>query len=212
MTNYTDWANNQYGKKAPYTPSMDMSSWMKPAVSNPKIAQWFSGQAGMNMPAEGTMGSGSFGLSAPMAEPFGFSQPQSGMDWQKDWGFQGTGGFDGSGIENKGYLDKFMDWTKSSGLLGSLDTKTGMRTQGLGDFALSAISGLGSAYLANKQLDLSEEIVKNNKSQFERNFGAQQKLTNSKLEERQQNKVEAARNNGYAEPVSVAEYMKKYGV
>jgi hypothetical protein len=139
-----------------------------------------------------------------------FSQPSKPAWDTSAFGFNGSEGT-GGWAPDKGIFDKLGAWAKSSGFLGSTDTN-GMKTEGWGGTALGALGGLGSAFMAMKQYGLSKDIFENNKSQFEKNFGAQQKLTNSKLEQQQENKITAARNNGYAEPISVAEYMKKFGV
>ena len=98
-----------------------------------------------------------------------------------------------------------------SSLLGSFFDKTdanGIKTQGWGGLALSGLQGLGNSYMAMKQYGLAEDALKEQKRQFDINFGAQRKLTNSQLSDRQRARV--ASNPGAYQ--SVGEYMKEYGV
>lgn len=97
------------------------------------------------------------------------------------------------------------------GIFGSMFNKTsadGITTQGWGGLALQGIQGLGNSYMAMKQYGLAEDALKEQKRQFNTNFEAQRKLTNSQLSDRQRARV--ASNEGAYQ--SEAEYMKKWGV
>ena len=97
------------------------------------------------------------------------------------------------------------------GIFGSMFDKTdaaGIKTQGWGGLALSGIQGLGNSYMAMKQYGLAEDALKEQKRQFNTNFEAQRKMTNSQLSDRQRARV-ASNEGAYA---SEAEYMKKWGI
>lgn len=97
------------------------------------------------------------------------------------------------------------------GIFGSMFDKTGtdgIKTQGWGGLALQGIQGLGNSYMAMKQYGLAEDALKEQKRQFNTNFDAQKKLTNSQLSDRQRARV-ASNEGAYA---SEAEYMKKWGI
>ena len=59
-----------------------------------------------------------------------------------------------------------------------------------------------------KQYGLAEDALKEQKRQFNINYEAQRKMTNSQLADRQRARV-ASNPNAYE---SVADYMKKWGV
>jgi hypothetical protein len=102
----------------------------------------------------------------------------------------------------------FTDWLRSTGVIGTTDQKTGVRTDGWGGLALGAATGLGSLYLGMQQYNLAKETLANNKAQFERNFANQVKTTNTNLEDRQRARV--ASNAGAYQ--SVGDYMSQNGV
>ena len=85
-------------------------------------------------------------------------------------------------------------------------TKDG--NQGWGTTAMGAAGGLYNAWMGMKQYGLAKDTLDTNKQQFAQNFGAQQKMTNSRLEDRQAARV--ASNPGAYQ--SVGDYMKKNGV
>lgn len=96
-------------------------------------------------------------------------------------------------------------------LFGSMFDKTGadgIKTQGWGGMALQGIQGLGNSYMAMKQYGLAEDALKEQKRQFNINYDAQRKTTNSQLSDRQRARV--ASNEGAYQ--SEAEYMKKWGI
>lgn len=99
------------------------------------------------------------------------------------------------------------DWLKNSGFLGSTGAD-GIKTQGWGAPALGVAQGLGNAFLSMKQYGLAKDTFNENKRQFALNFGAQQKTTNARLEDRQAARI-ASNPTAYQ---SVGDYMKKYGV
>lgn len=91
-------------------------------------------------------------------------------------------------------------------ILDSFLTKDG--NQGWGTTAMGAASGLYNAWMGMKQYGLAKDTLDTNKQQFAQNFAAQQKMTNSRLEDRQAARV--ASNPGAYQ--SVGDYMKKNGV
>ena len=98
-----------------------------------------------------------------------------------------------------------------SNLFGSMFDTTdanGIKTQGWGGLALSGIQGLGNSYMAMKQFGLAEDALKEQKRQFNINYEAQRKMTNSQLADRQRARV-ASNPNAYQ---SEAEYMKEWGI
>lgn len=94
----------------------------------------------------------------------------------------------------------FMD-----GLLG-YEGKNGY-VPGWGGMALGAASGIGQSLMAMKQYGLAEDQLKEQKRQFDINYGMQKKSFNSQLEDRQRARV--ASNAGAYQ--SVGDYMNKYG-
>lgn len=130
------------------------------------------------------------------------------VEWQKQVvarpGFDplGSGGGGVPATMNNGLFgglfDNFFDTTDANGI----------KTQGWGGMALSGMQGLGNSYMAMKQYGLAEDALKEQKRQFNTNFEAQRKLTNSQLADRQRARV-ASNPNAYQ---SEAEYMKQWGV
>lgn len=84
----------------------------------------------------------------------------------------------------------------------------GSQTMGMAMPALSLLQGLGSAYLGMKQYGLAKDTLAFNKEQFNKNYNAQSKMTNSRLADRQAARV-AANSGAYQ---SVGAYMKEYGI
>ena len=80
--------------------------------------------------------------------------------------------------------------------------------QGWGNTAMGVAGGLFNAWQGMKQYGLAKETLETNKQQFAQQFGAQQKMTNSRMEDRQAARV--ASNPGAYQ--SVGDYMKKNGV
>lgn len=79
--------------------------------------------------------------------------------------------------------------------------------QGWGGMALGAASGLFNGFLGMQQLGVAKDTLAQNKRQFDLNFGAQQKMTNSRLADRQATRVASGYSN-----TSVNDYMKQYGI
>lgn len=92
------------------------------------------------------------------------------------------------------------------GFMGSFLGKDG--AQGWGSTALGAAGGIFNAWMGMKQYGLAKDTLETNKQQFAQNFGAQQKMTNSRLQDRQAARV--ASNPGAYQ--SVGDYMKTNGV
>lgn len=97
-----------------------------------------------------------------------------------------------------GLFDNFFDTTDANGI----------KTQGWGGMAMSGLQGLGNSYMAMKQFGLAEDALKEQQRQFNINYEAQRKMTNSQLADRQRARV--ASNPGAYQ--SEAEYMKKWGI
>lgn len=93
------------------------------------------------------------------------------------------------------------------GMIGYTDAQ-GNKVNGWGGLALGAAQTAVSGYMGWKQLQLAKSQLKESKRQFNLNFGAQQKLTNSRLEDRQRARV-AYDPGGYE---SVSSYMQKNGI
>lgn len=79
---------------------------------------------------------------------------------------------------------------------------------GWGGAALGALQGIGNAYMGMKQYGLAEDALKEQKRQFDINYGAQKKAFNSQIEDRQ-NARNAANPGAYDDTPT---YMKKYGL
>lgn len=79
---------------------------------------------------------------------------------------------------------------------------------GWGNMAMGAAGGIFNAWNGMKMYGLAKDTLEQNKQQFAQNFGAQQKMTNARLEDRQAARV--ASNPGAYQ--SVGDYMKKNGV
>lgn len=92
--------------------------------------------------------------------------------------------------------------------LATTTAANGMKTQGLFDMGLGAAQGLMGSYLGFQNLGIAKDTLAQNKRQFDLNFGAQQKLTNSRLADRQAARI-AANPTAYT---PVAEYMAKNGI
>ena len=124
--------------------------------------------------------------------------PNAGVDLS-NWGVAAPSGISGwgSGIN---------DWLQNSGFLGK--TENGVTTQGWGGAALGVAQGLGNTFMGMKQYGLAKDQLAQSKKQFDLNFGAQQKTTNSALADRQAARV--ASNPGAYQ--SVGDYMKKNGI
>lgn len=97
-----------------------------------------------------------------------------------------------------GLFDNFFDTTNANGI----------KTQGWGGLAIQGLQGLGNSYMGMKQFGLAEDALKEQKRQFNTNFEAQRKMTNSQLSDRQRARV--ASNAGAYQ--SEAEYMKQWGI
>jgi hypothetical protein len=79
--------------------------------------------------------------------------------------------------------------------------------QGLGSLALGAANGLMGGFIGMQQLGIAKDTLAQNKKQFDLNFGAQQKMTNSRLADRQATRIASGFN-----VAPVDDYMKKYGI
>lgn len=113
-----------------------------------------------------------------------------------------------------------MDWGKGTTLAPTFmaPTKSGPTSPwsmegafgqfGWAPHAINAASGLMQGFIGMKQYGLGKKQLAENKRQFNLNYGAQQKLTNSQLRDRQRARV--ASNPGVYE--SVDSYMAENGI
>lgn len=106
-----------------------------------------------------------------------------------------------------GWFSGFGKTLEDSGFLGRTDVN-GNKFQGWGGAALGVAQGLGDAFMGMKKYGLAKDTFNENKRQFALNYGAQQKMTNARLEDQQRARV--ASNAGAYQ--SVGDYMKKNGV
>jgi hypothetical protein len=97
-----------------------------------------------------------------------------------------------------GFMDKMLGYRAADGT----------QFAGWGGLALGAANGLMNGFMGMKQLGVAKDQLAQSKRQFDINFGAQKKLTNSRLEDRQAARV--ASNPGAYQ--SVGDYMKKNGI
>jgi hypothetical protein len=89
------------------------------------------------------------------------------------------------------------------GMLGGTDA-AGNKTNGWGGLALGAASGIANTFMGMKQYGMAKDALKENKRQFNLNYGAQRDTMNTRMEDRQRARVAA---NSSA--VGVDEYMAK---
>lgn len=129
-----------------------------------------------------------------------------GLDSQAMGSALDVGKINNAGLAASG-SDAGVSPTSMKGIFGgTLDDGTSVN--GWGSSALSAGQGLMSGYLGMKQYGLAKDQLEESKRQFNQNFETQQKLTNSRLKDRQ--KARVASNAGAYQ--SVGDYMKKNGV
>lgn len=111
----------------------------------------------------------------------------------------------GPTISNASAGGMFGDLFSRNSLFGGTDPTTGAVTGGW----VSPLASIGSAVFGGiqggKQLKLAQDQFKEGKRQFDMNFAAQRKTTNTQLEDRQRARV--ASNAGAYE--SVDSYLKK---
>lgn len=100
-----------------------------------------------------------------------------------------------AGAAAPGFMDKMLGYRGADGT----------QFNGWGGMALGAASGLMNGYVGLQQLGLYKDQLAQSKKQFDINFGAQQKLTNSRLEDRQRARV-ASNSSTYQ---SVGDYMNQ---
>lgn len=132
---------------------------------------------------------------APVALPSTGNDPTQNL-FGMNWGVDLTG----SPALQPTFLDQLGGFFK--GAIGTKDAP------GWGGMALGAAGGLASAFMGMQQYGLQKDILAASKEQFAKNYAAQQKMTNSRLEDRQRARL--ASNPGAYQ--SVGDYMKQYGV
>ena len=92
-------------------------------------------------------------------------------------------------------------------LLGGQDDQ-GTKWGSAGQLGLNVAGTLMNGYMGWQQLKMARDQLAESKRQFNMNWDAQARLTNSRLEDRQRARL-SANPNGYE---SVASYMGKYGI
>ena len=145
----------------------------------------------------GQLGTGTYGDSIAVPQQEFFSRPVVPTDWTKQAMIDVNGPNFNSGAINMsgpGANSGFL-----SGMLGP---------NGWGGLALNAAGGLASTYLGMKQYGLAKQTLEENRRQFDLNYAAQRKTTNTRLEDRQRARV--ASNPGAYQ--SVGDYMATNGV
>ena len=103
------------------------------------------------------------------------------------------------------WMKQFSNWGRDTGFLSSVDTKTGVKTPGMLDYGISAVSGLGNLWMGMKNYGLAKDQLAFQKDAYAKNYAAQKQITNASLEDRQRARV-AANPAAYA---SVSDYMAK---
>lgn len=93
-------------------------------------------------------------------------------------------------------------------LFGETNHKTGATTTGFALPALSAIAGIGNAYLGMKQYGLAKDTFKFQKKAWERDFAVQKNMVNSEMNDRQNSRY-VSNPGAYQTPDA---YMSKWGV
>lgn len=145
----------------------------------------------------GQLGTGTYGNSIAVPQQEFFSQPVVPTDWTKQAMIGASGPNFNSGATNMsgpGAKTGFFD-----GALGP---------NGWGELALNAAGGLASTFLGMKQYGLAKQTLAENKRQFQLNYDAQKRTTNTRLEDRQRARV-ASNANAYQ---SVGDYMATNGI
>lgn len=163
-----------------------------PNDNNPLAQSW--GSTGNNS-SFGSMGN------------WGMSGGNQGMDWGDTLGYGGTGlqdlgsasMFGDMGFGNQNGLSQGFDWGK---LMDNMGGVSGI---------MGGIGSLAQAWAGMKQLGLSEDMLKENKNQFNLNYNAQAGLANSQLARRHDKDVQEAAYYDKNLP-STEEYLASYGV
>lgn len=102
-------------------------------------------------------------------------------------------------------------FNNGEGIFGNLLSRKGadgITYGGWGGTALGLGQGIMQGYQGMKQFGLAKDQLKEGRRQYEQNYAAQKKMTNSALEDRQRARV--ASNEGAYQ--SVSEYMNKHGI
>jgi hypothetical protein len=130
----------------------------------------------------------------------GWGQTNQPMNAGMDMGMAGYGG---NGL-NVGSAAPTAMPTWSQRAFGGTDEQ-GMKTGGYAMPAIQAVSGAANAFLGMKQYGIAKKTLKENKRQFNLNYGNQVKMTNTQMRDRQRARVSSSPN----EYQSVDEYMKQ---
>jgi hypothetical protein len=102
--------------------------------------------------------------------------------------------FPGAASSAPGFLKGMVGGTQADGT----------KMNGWGGLALGAASGIANTFMGMKQYGMAKDALKENKRQFNLNYGAQRDTMNTRMEDRQRARVAA---NSSA--VGVDEYMAK---
>ena len=139
--------------------------------------------------------------------------PDTGFDFSAGAGNFGNYADFGSMVDGSGtnlfagQLDAFQP-TWGQRALGGLNDlgETFANNQGLLNFGVNALSGLGSLYQGNKQMSMYKKQLDQQASQWNKQYRNQVNDYNERLSDRQRQRVAANPNNE-----SVESYMQKYG-
>ena len=82
--------------------------------------------------------------------------------------------------------------------LGSMDAKTGIKTPGMLDYGIGALSGLGNLFMGMQNYGLAKDQLKFQKQAHADNFGIQRSLVNQQIGDR--NTARAASREGASNP------------
>jgi hypothetical protein len=161
----------------------------------------------------GSLGSGTFGLddnylgSLSKFLPNWQGMPAMNASGPAPWASApGSIGFNVGEPAGLSGWGKVQDWFKTSGVLDSVDLNTNQKTQGWGGLALGAGSALMNGFMGMQNYGLARDQFNESKDQFNRNFAATQKTTNTALEDRQRARVNSSVAGAYQ---SVGDYMEK---
>ena len=141
----------------------------------------------------------------------GFMQP-SDFDTLMGYGqgrnLYNTAAYDVPGVALNPTFTPLSGATPPPGSIGGFGLDSMLGPNGWGGLALGAAQGLMGGYMGLQQLGMAKKSFKENQRQFNLNYDAQRRTTNSALEDRQRARL--ASNAGAYE--SVGSYMDRNGV
>lgn len=143
-------------------------------------------------------------MGIDVANPTPLTNPVATGDWTAAFTKAGTGipNIGASGVPGMATPNMSANWW--DGMVGTKETP------GWGGMAMGAASGISSAMLGWGQYNMAKDALATNQKQFQMQYDAQKRMTNSNLEDRQAGRIAAAGPNSRYQ--SVGDYMKKNGV